>query len=564
MEIARTLGPYTSAEIGHNYASGQWAEENFTDLLRARAAESPHKVFLTDGVWSLTYRDLFSQAQLLAIALHAKGLRSGDRVAVQLPNWAEFVVAVAALARIGAVTVPIMPIYRTDEVGHVVRDARIRMAITPTVFKGFDYTAMYEQIRQDNPDLEFIVAVRAGPDEREDLERRSIETFDGLTARAGAPAAHDEPGYRTHPDDPFVIVYTSGTTSRPKGCVHTFNTYVAGARALKVAFNHCESDVQFGPSPITHTTGLVTSVLLPLLSGAASHVMAEWDPTRALAEIESHGCTISVTATTFMQMLLAAAQADPSADLSSLRAWVCAGAPIPAAVVEHANAQLPKARILSLYGRSENLTTTTCTVTDDPQRAITSDGKALPGAQVKIVDFDGNEVPHGTEGDIAYHGPSHMIEYLNRPADTDQLYTAEGYSRSGDLGVMDEDGYVRVTGRTKDIIIRGGMNIGVREIEDKLASHPDLSALAVVAMPDERLGEKVCCFVVAKKGHTAPTVIDLRNYLIERGVALQKTPEHVESVAQLPMTATGKIQKHVLRKEIATKISIQADRSLPG
>ena len=322
--------------------------------------------------------------------------------------------------------------------------------------------------------------------------------------------------------------------------------------------------MQFGPSPITHTTGLVTSVLIPLLSGAATHIMPEWDPNRGLVEIAKYGCTAAVTATPFLHMLTVAAEADPDADLSSLRVWVCAGAPIPAAVVENAKANLPGAAILSLYGRSENLSTTTCTVEDDPQRAITSDGRALPGAEVKIVGQDGLEVPRGTEGDIAFHGPSHMIEYLNRPVDTAELYTPEGFSQSGDLGVMDEDGFVRVTGRTKDIIIRGGMNISVREVEDKLAAHPDLLSIAVVAMPDERLGEKVCCYLVPKDGHAAPTVDAIRRYLLDRGVAIQKAPERLVVVDALPMTATGKIQKHILRKWIATEVDAESNSATAG
>ena len=220
-------------------------------------------------------------------------------------------------------------------------------------------------------------------------------------------------------------------------------------------------------------------------------------------------------------------------------------------------------RVLSLYGRSENLVTTTCSVDDDVSRALTSDGAAVPGAEVKIVDLEGNEVPRGTEGDIAYRGPAHMIEYLANPEETAALFTAEGFSRSGDLGVMTDDGYVRVTGRTKDIVIRGGMNISVREIEDNLADHPALQASSCVGMPDERLGERVCCYVVAKPGHTPPTVEDLREFLLARGMPIQKTPERVVAVESLPMTATGKVLKHELRKDIERRIQDEAGAN-PG
>lgn len=557
MTSGRNLGRYTSAQIDEFYAGGQWADENLDELLRSRAESSPDKTFVTDGTKSLTFAELHSASQRLALGLHRRGLKAGDRVAVQLPNWTEFVVVTAALSRIGVVTVPIMPIYRSDDVSYVAEDASIRMAIAPANFKGFDYVSMFDDVRRTSATLESVVAVRASDDVRQSLADRNIDVLEDLFADVDAGAVDSELDFRVHPDDPFVIVYTSGTTSRPKGCIHTFNTYTSGARGLKVAFDHTENDVQFGPSPITHTTGLVTSLLIPLLSGAATHIMAEWDPKRALAEIEKFGCTCAVTATTFLQTLTSAAEDNPDADLSSLRVWVCAGSPIPAAAVENAKAKLPGATILSLYGRSENLCTTTCTVQDDVRRAITSDGSALPGAEVKIVAENGSEVARGTEGDIAFRGPSHMIEYLNRPDDTAELYTPEGFSQSGDLGVMDADGFVRVTGRTKDIVIRGGMNISVREVEDKLAGHPDILALAVVGMPDERLGEKVCCYIVPKQGHDVPAVGELSAYLQKLGVPVQKTPERVVPIDQLPMTATGKIQKHLLRKQIADAIAAE-------
>lgn len=555
MNNERSLGRYTAEQAKSFYADGQWTDQNFTDILRTQAQARPDKVFVTDGTFALTYSELFAESQRLALGMHRRGVRAGDRVAVQLPNWTSFVVVAAALARLGVVMVPIMPIYRRDEVAHVISDANVRMAIAPAEFKGFDYVSMFDDIRGASDSLTEVVAVRADESARSGLADRGISVLEDLYASGvSVEEADDELAFSVHPDDPYVIVYTSGTTSRPKGCLHTFNTYAAGARALTVAFGHTEDDVQFGPSPITHTTGLVTSVLLPMMVGAATHVMAEWSPARGLVEIEKFGCTAAVTATTFLQTLMAEAETTTNADLSSLRVWTCAGSPIPAAVVENASAKLPDARILSLYGRSENLTTTTCAVSDSPDRSITSDGAALPGAEVKIVDPEGNELPRGAEGDIAYRGPSHMIEYLNRPDETDEIFTAEGFSRSGDLGTMDADGFVRVTGRTKDIVIRGGMNISVREVEDALASHPDLAALAVVGMPDVTLGEKVCCYVVAKEGHEVPTVEQLRTYLLDNGVAIQKTPELVVAIDALPMTATGKIQKHLLRKEIAARI----------
>jgi len=548
---------YSPQEVDQYYRTGLWSTDTFHDILVRRVQESPDKVFATDGTRSLTFRELFDAGQRLAVGLHRQGLRRGDTAAVQLPNWVEFIQVLAALSRLGVIMVPIMPIYRREDVSYVLSNAGVQTVFTPAHFSKFGYLDMYRSLRQEHPELRIVVARPDSAAADIAASDANVFTLDLLEADTDDDSATAELGSPPQPDDPFVTVYTSGTTSRPKGCVHTFNTYCAGARALVGPFGYTEADVQFGPSPIAHTTGLVTSVLLPMLTGAATHVMAKWDPVRGIEEIQRFGCTAAVTAPTFLHTLLADYDAEHH-DLSTLRLWTCAGAPIPAAVVERAGATLPDIKVLSLYGRSENLVTTTCSVTDEVSRALTSDGKAMPGAEVRIVDADGTEVARGTEGDIAYRGPAHMIEYLASPDETAALFTKDGFSRSGDLGKMTEDGYVRVTGRTKDIVIRGGMNISVREIEEHLAHHPALRAFSVVGMPDERLGERVCCYVVAASDHDAPTVDDIREYLLERGMPIQKTPERVVVVEALPMTATGKVLKHELRKDIEERLRAEA------
>lgn len=548
MDPGKVTDRYSADEIAQYRDAGLWGDDTYYDLMARQLARHPGKVFATDSTRSLTYRELHESALRLAMSLHHRGFRAGDTVAVQLPNWVEFLEVTLALSRLGAIIVPIMPIHRRDEVRYVFDDASIRAVVTPARFKGFDHLAMYQDMRTLHPHLQILVA---RPDAAAESAIAADDAITSLTSlRTGAMPTDGQLPPQGSPDDPFVVVYTSGTTSRPKGCVHTFNTYCSGARGLSRAFGYTDADVQFGPSPVTHTTGFLTSVLLPLLNGAATHLMAEWEPHRALAEIAEFGCTQAVTAATFLQLLLAAY--DPVRNnTTSLRVWVCAGAPIPTALVARASAALPGLKILSLYGRSENLCTTTCTVADPAVRALTSDGTALPGHRVAIVDEQGSEVARGVEGDIAYRGPSHMIGYLANPGETAALFTPDGFSRSGDLGVMDVDGYVRVTGRIKDIIIRGGMNISAREVEDLLAAHPDLAGSAVVGIPDVRLGERIGCFVVPRPGTAGPTLAELRSFVLQRGVAIQKAPERVIRVDSLPMTATGKVQKHVLRARAA-------------
>ena len=546
MAFATVHDRYSEADIASFYAAGLWRPETFFEVTEQQADLHPDKVFVTDGTATLTYGELRDSALALAVGLRRIGIGAGDRVSVQIPSWAEFTQISLALTRVGAIMVPIMPIYRRDDVAYVLENAGVRTAITCGPFRNFDYPGMYQSLRPDCPGLRDLIVVRADGSEPPDAI-----ALEGLFA--GDAADPDELGAAAGPDEPFVIVFSSGTTARPKGCLHTFNTFGCGSRLLAQAFGYSCDDIQFNPSPITHTTGLITGFLLPLMHGASVHLMEAWEPRAALADIAKFHTTAAVTATTFLQTLMDAYDPDQH-DPSSMRLWVAAGSPIPAAFVRRAGEVLPNLRVLSLYGRTENACTTTCTVQDDPERSVTSDGKALPGNSVKIVDGDGREVPRGEQGDLAYKGPMHMLEYINNPEETSKLFTPEGYSRSGDLGVMDADGYVRVTGRLKDIVIRGGLNISARQIEDLLIAHPAIRAVAVVGMPDERLGEKVCCYAVVGPGQENLTRQEVSDYLLARGLAIQKVPERLEIVPELPMTATGKIQKHVLRADIAAKL----------
>lgn len=553
MTLATVADRYTETEIAHFYATGQWHTETLFDVLRRRAADQPERIFVTDDCTALTFKDVHDRALGLAHELRRRGISRGDRVSVQLPNWSEYVIVTSALARLGAIQVPILPIYRREEVGYMLKNAGVRLAIAPSTFKKFDYLDMYRTLQNELPDLEAIVVVRA-PEDSDGIR------FESLAAAVDSSTkVDDEIGDGVGPDEPFVVVYSSGTTSRPKGCVHTFNTLGCGARMMAKGLAYTSDDVQFGISPITHTTGLVTNLLLPLLLDATTHLMEAWEPKRGIEQARTFGCTIAVSATTFLQTAMDVYDPDVD-DLGSMRLWVAAGAPIPGSVVERAADLFPKMRVLSLYGRTENAVATMCTVEDDPQSSVISDGRALALQSIKIVDAAGNEVPRGQEGDIAYKGAEHMLEYLGNPAETAALFTHEGYSLSGDLGHMDADGFVRVTGRTKDIVIRGGLNISVREVEDLLTAHPAVRAVAVVGMPNKKLGEALCCYVVPAPGEENITLETIKDFLLNKGLAIQKVPERLEIVEALPMTATGKIQKHVLRAEIAGKIADKVDR----
>jgi acyl-CoA synthetase (AMP-forming)/AMP-acid ligase II len=543
MPFAKVMDRYTGQQIDQFYSSGVWRETTMPEELDKQADQRPHKVFLSDATTSYTFSQLRDAARRLAAGLERIGIGRGDRVAVQLPNWTEFAVISVALSRLGAIMVPIMPIYRQDDVRFIAETAGIKAAFTPAEFRHFDHARMFVDLAASGTTLQTVIVVRG-----ESVPGGALGYDDVL---AGPGAEPTGPG--AGPDEPFVIVFSSGTTSRPKGCLHTFNTYCAGARLLGQVWRYTADDIQFGPSPVTHTTGLVTSILMPLIHGAGSHLMEVWEPREGLERIAKFHCTAAVTATTFLQTMVRVYDPDQH-DASSLRFWTSAGAPIPGSFVEEARKAFPGLQVLSLYGRSENLVTTTCTVDDPPERSVMSDGKAAPGQDVRIVDSHGKEVPRGTEGDIAFRGAMNLLEYINQPEATAEMFTPDGFSKSGDLGVMDADGYVRVTGRVKDIVIRGGLNISVRQVEDLLSAHPAVNAAAVVGMPDEVLGERVCCYLVPMPEAEPLTVPQIRDYLLAAGLAIQKVPERLEIVTALPMTATGKVRKNLLREDIARRL----------
>lgn len=553
MAFATVRDRYTQEQIDSFYAEGFWDRPTMFEVLEQQVAQRGDKTFITDDTAGFTYREVHDDAVRIAAGLSRLGVGRGDSVAIQIPSWAEFAALAMAINRLGAIIVPAQPIYRTDEVRHMIATAHVKAVFTATEYRGFDHAGMWLGFLEDAPSFENIVTIRGeGP-----AGTRTLESLiEGITLDQASQELSSGAG----PDDAFAMVFTSGTTSQAKGCLHTFNTLATSARIQAENYRYSERDVQFGPSPVTHTTGLVTSIILPLLYGAATHVMERWTPELALEQIREHRCTVTINASTFLQTLLEAY--DPARhDASTMRVWTLAGAPIPASLVEKARKALPNLSVLSLYGRTENTSMTMCTLDDDPERSLTSDGRAFRGQEIVILGPGDEVLPAGQEGEIAFRGAMVLLEYVGEPEKTAESFTAEGYSKSGDLGVLDQDGYLRVTGRLKDIIIRGGYNISVRQVEDLLSAHEAVGKVAVVAMPDETMGERACCYLVPAPGHEPLTLDEIRDYLLGQGLAIQKVPERLEVVDAVPTTATGKIQKNVLRAEIARKVMGVRDAS---
>jgi cyclohexanecarboxylate-CoA ligase/acyl-CoA synthetase len=519
----------------------------FPELLDWWAKDRPDNVFVSDGYGSLAYGELRDRAWRLAAALRELGVSSGDRVAVQLPNWNEFTVVYAALGRLGAVLVPIIPIYRHDEVTYILEHSEAVALFTCSTFRGFDYLALANEVRDGCASLRAVITVRA----RDRSDELAYEDLVGSPDDAVPDGGSFGAGLDV--DAPHAIVYSSGTEARPKGCLHSWATTTSLPRAAVDAMRLRDTDVMFMPSPITHTTGLTLGVLAPLMVGGGLHLLDVWDPKTALTRIGDYRCTATASATPFIRMLLDAYEPGEH-DVSSLRLWLTAGAPIPAALIEEASHRLAGCRLISAYGQSETMVATVCGPEDPVERVANSDGRPIPGVELRIVDDAGRVVGSGEEGEICYQGPGRMLGYWRDDARTSASIDADGWWHTGDVGRLDDDGYLRVTGRIKEIIIRGGQNISAREVEEHVLAHPKVSAVAVVGIPDPRLGEKACAFVVPA-GDDAPTLAELVAFLItERRIAAQKMPERLVVVDALPMTASGKVQKYQLRDLISAEV----------
>ncbi|MFF3573788.1 class I adenylate-forming enzyme family protein [Nocardia jiangxiensis] len=518
-------------------AAGYWGDETLVGVIDRWADEDPGHPYVSDGSENLTYGEFRTRARNLATALAEQGIRPGDRVAVQLPNWNEYLLVYAACARLGAIMIPIVAVYRADEVRFIVENSGAVALITCGEFRRFDHAAMAAEVAASIESPLVRVVVRGTP-------------ANGALALTELLETRYDPGLlpsTLSADDPHIILYSSGTESRPKGCLHSWNTSSFLPKQAVGALKMDRSDVVFMPAPTTHALGLTLGVMAPTLAGAAVHLLDVFDPETALRRVGQYRCTGAASPAPFIRMMLDVHDRAEH-DVSSLRFWLSAGAPIPSALVDEAASKFPGCRVVSAYGSSEVMMATVCRPEDGMERVASSDGRAVPGVEVRIVGDDEQPVRPGSDGEIRYRGPGRLLEYWRRPDLTAAAVDGEGWWRTGDLGRLDEAGYLRVTGRTKDIIIRGGFNISAREVEEALLRHPKVANVAVVGIADPVVGERACA-VIQTRGGGGITLAELKEYLTdERKIAVWKVPERIEFLDELPVTATGKIQKFVLRE----------------
>lgn len=522
---------------------GLWGDASLADYWQQTARAMPDKIAVVDNHGaSYTYSALDHAASCLANWMLAKGIESGDRIAFQLPGWCEFTVIYLACLKIGAVSVPLLPSWREAELVWVLNKCQAKMFFAPTLFKQTRPVDLILPLQNQLPQLQQIVGV----------DKLAPATSSLSLSQIIADNTPLTTAITVHGDELAAVLFTSGTEGLPKGVMLTHNNILASERAYCARLNLTWQDVFMMPAPLGHATGFLHGVTAPFLIGARSVLLDIFTPDACLALLEQQRCTCMLGATPFVYDLLNLLEKQP-ADLSALRFFLCGGTTIPKKVAREC--QQRGIKLLSVYGSTESSPHAVVNLDDPLSRFMHTDGYAAAGVEIKVVDDARKTLPPGCEGEEASRGPNVFMGYFDEPELTARALDEEGWYYSGDLCRMDEAGYIKITGRKKDIIVRGGENISSREVEDILLQHPKIHDACVVAMPDERLGERSCAYVVLKAPHHSLSLEEVVAFFSRKRVAKYKYPEHIVVIEKLPRTASGKIQKFLLRKDIMRRLT---------
>ncbi len=522
---------------------GLWGDASLADYWQQTARAMPDKIAVVDNHGaSYTYSALDHAASCLANWMLAKGIESGDRIAFQLPGWCEFTVIYLACLKIGAVSVPLLPSWREAELVWVLNKCQAKMFFAPTLFKQTRPVDLILPLQNQLPQLQQLVGV----------DKLAPATSALSLSQIIADNTPLTTAITVHGDELAAVLFTSGTEGLPKGVMLTHNNILASERAYCARLNLTWQDVFMMPAPLGHATGFLHGVTAPFLIGARSVLLDIFTPDACLALLEQQRCTCMLGATPFVYDLLNLLEKQP-ADLSALRFFLCGGTTIPKKVAREC--QQRGIKLLSVYGSTESSPHAVVNLDDPLSRFMHTDGYAAAGVEIKVVDDAHKTLPPGCEGEEASRGPNVFMGYFDEPELTARALDEEGWYYSGDLCRMDEAGYIKITGRKKDIIVRGGENISSREVEDILLQHPKIHYACVVAMPDERLGERSCAYVVLKAPHHSLSLEEVVAFFSRKRVAKYKYPEHIVVIEKLPRTASGKIQKFLLRKDIMRRLT---------
>lgn len=528
----------------------RFAGRSVAEILEEGARQHPERICLRFGDRKLTYAQLSARAAALAAALHELGVEPGDRIALDLPNWPEFVVSMFAAARLGAVIVPLNPRYTVPELQYMLRHSEATVVISAENFGGVDYLQLFEGFLTSLPDLQYVVTVG-----EEDLwyDDRIYQFEDLLSAGEGRelPAPVIDPA-----KDTFAILYTSGTMGKPKGVALSHSNLVSTAALTADAIGLAADDVVFGIATVFHVFGLGPGILGTLMAGACLVLQEQFNPGDALDLIDRHGVTVHYGVPTVYITEMREAEARGRRP-RSLRAGIVAGAPIGADLVSRIRTEFcPGLRVA--YSLTETASTVALTRPDDTtDDQVFTVGLPLPGTAVRVLDLDGTVLPEESLGELAVRGPGVMKGYYRQPGETAQAFDEDGYFLTGDLGIIDDLGHVHIVGRRKELIIRGGFNVYPREVEDRLHAHPAVLDVAVVGLPHDVLGEQVCACILPVEGAII-TGEEIKEWC--RGaLADYKVPDIVRFFDEFPLTGSGKVR----RVELARMVSAEESSRRP-
>ena len=544
-------------EINKQYRSeGFWGDATLLDYWLMSVKAYPDKTCVLDGHGGrLTFRELNHLSDKIAACLvNDAGVEPGDVVSVQLPNWIEFTMIYIAVLKAGAVINPLIPKFMGSEMAYRMKKCHSKVLFIANHFAKTDYVKVVSQIMNKLPDLKKVVLVNKENVEMEDVPDKFV-WLDSILE-------HMMPIEKYIPakaNDVAVVLFTSGTEGEAKGVMLTHNNIAANMKGYISMTQLNSNDSMLMPVPIAHASGFMYGVTVPFMVGYKSVLLDKFNAEDCMKTIEAEKCTAIEGPTVIAVDLLHQIDCAPEKyDISSLRYFYCGGSPVPSTIVEKGLEM--GIHILGVYGSTESAPHCVVAPYHSVEKVLTTDGKPVPGVRIKVVDQQENELGPYEEGEEYSKGPNVFVGYIGEPEMTAAAFD-DGWFKSGDLCHWDNDGYIRITGRKKDIIIRGGENISSAEIEGVLLLHPNIKEAAVVAYPDERLGERACAYLVLHHSEQTLELKDIQEHMQSHHVAKYKWPEKIELTDALPRNACGKILKYILKEDIRKKLNIQDIRA---
>ena len=532
-------------EMAEQYrAKEYWTDRLLIDFLEAAVSRVPGKVAIVDDRFgAVTYRALQDRVWRLAVSLHQRGIRSGDCFIIALPNWQHAPALMLALGYLGAIGVHMPVLGREREFEGVLRASRAKGIAVPACYHNYDYASMVDSIALAHEVLELKVAV--------DLENAPPGwiDFEQLLEEARRPAPDRE--WRPGADEVTSVLFTSGSSGDPKGVIHSANTLNACNTTVAPIYGFDSDTVIFMAASLGFSAGLIHGPRLAIYLGATLVLQESWNAEQALQTMAREGAAFTLFTPTLLHDLLESEIFAEYAPRLVLQLILCGGANVPRHLLRKARKYLPNTLTSVIWGMTEGIGTA-CRPQDPPDCVTGTDGQPFLGAELETLGPEGESLKPDTEGELVMRGPQRFLGYFGRPELDDEIFLPGDWLRTGDIASIDSKGYVKISGRHKEIIIRGGANISPAEVETALSSDPRIRQISVVSMPDQRLGERLCACIVLTESSVSLTLDDLKEMAKQAGLAKYKWPERIQILESLPMTSGGKVLRRVLQEQVHT------------